>query len=108
MACIVAKELQLGANPVIAAFLHDVVEDTPFCIDDIQKRFGKDVAFLVGTLTKKEISFDPIHKQEIDCKYMFKDNCMEDIIILLKEEACKSPNYQEWNSILARRACAIC
>jgi GTP pyrophosphokinase len=30
----------LGANPVIAAFLHDVVEDTPYTIDDIQKRFG--------------------------------------------------------------------
>lgn len=50
-----------------------------------------------GYYTERLISFDPIHKQEIDYKYMFKDNCMEDIIILLKEEACKSPNYQEWN-----------
>ena len=54
VACIVAKELELGANPVIAAFLHDVVEDTAYTIDDIQKRFGKDVAFLVSVLTKKK------------------------------------------------------
>ena len=40
VANIVAEELMLGANPVIAAFLHDVVEDTDYTIDDIQQRFG--------------------------------------------------------------------
>ena len=36
VARIVAEELELGANPVMAAFLHDVVEDCPFTVDDIQ------------------------------------------------------------------------
>lgn len=54
VARIVAEELELGANPIIAAFLHDVVEDTPYTIDDIRKRFGDDVAFLVGVVTKKK------------------------------------------------------
>ena len=45
VARIAAMELELGANPVIAAFLHDVVEDTPYTIDDIRERFGDDVAF---------------------------------------------------------------
>ena len=49
-----------------------------------------------GYYTERLISFDPIHNQEVDYKYIFKGNCMEDIIVLLKEEACKSPNYQEW------------
>ena len=48
VARIVAEELELGADPVIAAFLHDVVEDTDFTIDDIRSRFGNEVAFLVG------------------------------------------------------------
>jgi GTP pyrophosphokinase len=52
VAMIVAEELQLGANPVIAAFLHDVVEDTAYTIDDIRQRFGDDVAFLVSVVTK--------------------------------------------------------
>ena len=54
VARIVAEELELGADPVIAAFLHDVVEDTHYTIDDIRERFGDDVAFLVGVVTKKK------------------------------------------------------
>ncbi|WP_281951086.1 RelA/SpoT family protein [Nitrosophilus kaiyonis] len=37
---------------VIAALLHDVVEDTPITIEEIYKNFGKDVANLVEGLTK--------------------------------------------------------
>ena len=54
VARIVAEELELGADPVIAAFLHDVVEDTEYSIDDIRERFGDDVAFLVGVVTKEK------------------------------------------------------
>ena len=54
VARIVAEELELGADPIIAAFLHDVVEDTHYTIDDIRERFGDDVAFLVGVVTKEK------------------------------------------------------
>ena len=54
VALIVARELELGANPVIAALLHDVVEDTPFTIEEIRALFGDDVAFLVGVVTKQK------------------------------------------------------
>ena len=54
VAKIVAEELRLGANPIIAAFLHDVVEDTQYTIEDIRERFGDDVAFLVDVVTKKK------------------------------------------------------
>lgn len=54
VAHIVAEELELGANPVMAAFLHDVVEDTQYTIEDIRERFGEDVAFLVGVVTKQK------------------------------------------------------
>lgn len=54
VARIVAEELEFGANPVMAAFLHDVVEDTPYTIEDIRERFGNDVAFLVDVVTKKK------------------------------------------------------
>ena len=54
VARIVAEELELGANPVMAAFQHDVVEDCPYGIDEIRERFGEDVAFLVGVVTKQK------------------------------------------------------
>lgn len=60
VATIAAEELMLGANPVIACFLHDVVEDTPYTIEDIRDRFGEDVAFLVRVVTKK-----PTHDYEL-------------------------------------------
>jgi len=59
VATVVAEDLMLGANPVCAAFLHDVVEDTPYTIEDIRQRFGDDVAFLVKVVTKK-----PTHDYE--------------------------------------------
>ena len=54
VALIIANELQLGAAPVCAAFLHDVVEDTPCTDETIQQEFGEDVAFLVKVVTKKK------------------------------------------------------
>ena len=60
VANIAAEELMLGANPVIACFLHDVVEDTDYTIDYIRNRFGDDVAFLVRVVTKK-----PTHDYEL-------------------------------------------
>lgn len=48
VADIAVRELMLDANPVMAAFLHDVVEDNRnYTIADIRDAFGEDVAFLV-------------------------------------------------------------
>lgn len=54
VAAIAAEVLHLDVNSVIAAFLHDVVEDTPHPLGEIKARFGDDVAFLVDVVTKKE------------------------------------------------------
>ena len=63
VARIVADELELGADSVIAAFLHDVVEDTDYTIEDIRQRFGDEVAFLVGVLTKEKKTKEVQSKQ---------------------------------------------
>ena len=52
VAKIVASEIGLGATSIAAALLHDVVEDTPITIKDIDKLFNPKVAQLVEGLTK--------------------------------------------------------
>ncbi|MGX7099716.1 RelA/SpoT family protein [Globicatella sanguinis] len=45
---------QLKADPatVVTGFLHDVVEDTEYTLEDIESEFGSTVAFLVDGVTK--------------------------------------------------------
>ncbi|MBQ5590249.1 MAG: bifunctional (p)ppGpp synthetase/guanosine-3',5'-bis(diphosphate) 3'-pyrophosphohydrolase [Clostridia bacterium] len=49
---IVIIGLGMDNESIIAALLHDVIEDTEITVDVIRKEFGKDVAMLVESLTK--------------------------------------------------------
>ena len=70
VATIAAEELRLDINSVIAAFLHDVVEDTPHTIEEIKARFGDDVAYLVKVLTKPEKPASDLSQQVDNFKQM--------------------------------------
>lgn len=98
VANIVAEELMLGANPVIAAFLHDVVEDTDFTIDDIQQRFGDDVAFLVRVVTKQEKEHYEMSRQMDNYKQML-DSIHYDIRALLVKLADRLHNMRTLSSM---------
>ncbi len=52
VAKIVASEIGLGATSIAAALLHDVVEDTPITVQDLEAEFNPKVAQLVEGLTK--------------------------------------------------------
>lgn len=52
VARIAAKEIGLGTKSVMAALLHDVVEDTDYSVEDIGGIFGPKIASLVDGLTK--------------------------------------------------------
>lgn len=46
------SELKLDSATIIAGILHDTIEDTTITHKDIEKEFGKDIAFLVEGVTK--------------------------------------------------------
>lgn len=48
----VVAELGMDKESVIAALLHDVVEDTDLTLEDVTEKFGKSVASLVDGVTK--------------------------------------------------------
>ena len=52
VARIASQEIGLGSTSICAALLHDVVEDTEYTVEDIQRHFGAKIAQLVEGLTK--------------------------------------------------------
>ncbi len=52
VAKIASQEIGLGSTSICAALLHDVVEDTEYTVEDIERQFGKKIAQLVSGLTK--------------------------------------------------------
>jgi guanosine-3',5'-bis(diphosphate) 3'-pyrophosphohydrolase len=60
-------DIQLDADSVIAALLHDTVEDTPVTYDDIKEKFGEAVADIVDGMTKLErIPYSSKAEQEVE------------------------------------------
>jgi GTP pyrophosphokinase len=52
VAKIVNQEIGLGARSIATALLHDVVEDTEYTLNDIEREFGPKIASLIDGLTK--------------------------------------------------------
>ncbi|MCB8995598.1 MAG: bifunctional (p)ppGpp synthetase/guanosine-3',5'-bis(diphosphate) 3'-pyrophosphohydrolase [Bacteroidales bacterium] len=58
VAKIVNLEIGLGVKSIIAALLHDVVEDTDYTLEDIESNFGPKITLLIDGLTKISGVFD--------------------------------------------------
>ncbi|MBC6997894.1 RelA/SpoT family protein [Cytophaga sp. FL35] len=52
VAKIVASEIGLDATSIASALLHDVVEDSDYTLDDMERMFGETIARIVDGLTK--------------------------------------------------------
>ncbi len=52
VAKIASQEIGLGSTSICASLLHDVVEDTDYTVEDIERHFGPKIAQLVEGLTK--------------------------------------------------------
>lgn len=60
-------ELQMDSRSIMAALLHDVIEDTPASKEEIITNFGEDVALLVDGVSKiGQIQFDTKEQAEAE------------------------------------------
>ena len=64
VAKIVVSNIGLGYKSIVAALLHDVVEDTHYTVENLKSLFGEKVATLVEGLTKIKTVLDNENKAE--------------------------------------------
>lgn len=99
VARIVVVEIGLGVKSVMAALLHDVVEDTDYTVEDIEHRFGAKVASMVDGLTKLEGAFaQDISKQAENFKKMLL-TLSDDIRVCLIKIADRLHNMRTLGSM---------
>ena len=67
--CHIVATLQAGPSTLIGALLHDVVEDTDTTIEEIEARWGSDVAKIFDSLTKiQRLKLSKITSEEFEAE----------------------------------------
>ena len=84
VAKIVAVEIGLGATAIIAALLHDVVEDTPIEQEEINTLFGERVGLIVDGLTKLDGTYKSEHQQAENFKKVLSTLVQDVRVVLIK------------------------
>ena len=107
----VAQELadmRLDAQAIEAAILHDVVEDTPVSITDIEEQFGADVALLVDGVSKlDQIQFHSRAEAQAESFRKMMLAMIEDIRVILVKLADRLHNMQTLGAMPADKKARI-
>ncbi len=84
VARICAEEIGLGGTAIVAALLHDVVEDTTVTLSYIKEEFGDKVEEIVNGLTKLEKTYDSESPQAENIKKILGTLIIDVRIVLIK------------------------
>lgn len=105
--CAVAKilmELGLDSATVAAAFLHDVIEDTPVTEEDIRSNFGEEILALVSGVTKLDkIVFKSREEEEAENFRKIFVAMAKDIRVIIIKLADRLHNMRSLNFLSKER-----
>ncbi len=108
VAKIVANEIGLGATSIAAALLHDVVEDTIYTVDDIERLFGENVARIVSGLTKiSSLKKDKDHSIQAENFRKMLLTLHDDVRVILIKVADRLHNMQTMDAMPADKQVKI-
>ncbi|WP_025763196.1 RelA/SpoT family protein [Dyadobacter tibetensis] len=99
VAQIVVEEIGLGTTGIVAALLHDVVEDTDMGIDDIERMFGKKVARIIDGLTKISGRFEHGTSQQAENFRKMLLTLSDDVRVILVKLADRLHNMRTLDSM---------
>ncbi|EIJ39227.1 (p)ppGpp synthetase, RelA/SpoT family [Galbibacter orientalis DSM 19592] len=108
VAKIVAQQIGLDATAIAAALLHDVVEDTSYTLEDMERLFGETVARIVDGLTKisQMTSEQDISLQAENFRKMLL-TLNDDVRVILIKIADRLHNMQTMDSMAAHKQVKI-
>ncbi|MEN0003075.1 MAG: RelA/SpoT family protein [Bacteroidota bacterium] len=93
VATICAEEIGLGPTAIIAALLHDVVEDTEVTLDDLREVFGDRITKIVDGLTKLDSAYNATSPQAENFKKVLS-TLVEDVRVVLIKMADRLHNMR--------------
>lgn len=82
----ILADLQIDAVTISAALLHDVVEDTSYSLEEIEKTFGQEIARMVDGVTKlSRIEYKSKEEQQLEnYRKMFLAMAKDIRVVLIK------------------------
>ncbi|WP_291354966.1 MULTISPECIES: RelA/SpoT family protein [unclassified Acinetobacter] len=80
----ILSHMRLDAETLMAALLHDVIEDTDFNKDDICEKFGRTVAELVDGVTKLSHSSDKEYNKAASFRKILQATLQDPRVIIIK------------------------
>ena len=99
VAQIAVEEIGLGTTSIVAALLHDVVEDTPTEISDVERDFGPKVARIVDGLTKISGVFEQGTSEQAENFRKMLLTLSEDVRVILIKLADRLHNMRTLDSM---------
>ncbi|MBN1988469.1 MAG: bifunctional (p)ppGpp synthetase/guanosine-3',5'-bis(diphosphate) 3'-pyrophosphohydrolase [Bacteroidales bacterium] len=107
VAKIVASEIGLGAKAIASALMHDVVEDTDYTVDDIERLFGPKIASIVDGLTKISGVFDANSSLQAENFRKMLLTLTDDIRVILIKLADRLHNMRTLDSLALHKQLKI-
>lgn len=96
---ICTEEIGLGTTSIIAALMHDVVEDTDIELGDIERMFGKKIARIIDGLTKIRGVFEYGTSQQAENFRKMLFTLSEDVRVILIKLADRLHNMRTLDSM---------
>lgn len=99
----ILAELGLTPDTIIAALLHDTIEDTPYSLEQLTRDFGKEIASLVDGVTKLDkLAYGPTAEAETVRKMVVAMS--KDIRVLVIKLADRLHNARTWKYVSSESA----